>query len=82
MGHIINRIVHTYYIKLFKFEKIKTVLNQFVTKCFQHLNDVISEGESFKYLGSFVQRDGGFGMGLKHRNKYGWIKWREASGVL
>jgi len=44
--------------------------------------DVIGEIESFKYFGSFVQRDGGFGMDVKHRIKRGWMKWREASGVL
>jgi len=43
---------------------------------------VIGEVKSFKYLGYFVQRDGGFGMNVKHRIKYGWKKWREASGVL
>jgi len=33
--------------------------------------DVIGEFESFKYLGSFVQRDRGFGMDVKLRVKCG-----------
>jgi len=36
--------------------------------------DVIGEIESFKYLGSFVKRDEGFEMDLKHRIKCGWMK--------
>jgi len=44
--------------------------------------DVIGESKSFKYLGSFVQMDGGFGMDVKYRIKCGWMKWREAFGVL
>jgi len=43
---------------------------------------VISEVVSFKYLGYFLQRDGGFGMDVKNRIKCGWIKWREALGVF
>ena len=41
-------------------------------------NDV----ENFKYLGSFVQKGGVFGIDVKHRIKCGRLKWREASGVL
>jgi hypothetical protein len=42
----------------------------------------VSEVESFKYLGSFVQKNGGLDEDVKHRIKCGWMKWREASGVL
>ena len=42
----------------------------------------MGEVERFKYLGSVVQKDGGFEGGMKHRIKCGWTKWREASGVL
>jgi hypothetical protein len=43
--------------------------------------DVIGEIENHKYLGSFVQKDGGFSIDIKHRIKCSWMKWREASGV-
>ena len=42
----------------------------------------VSEVESFKYLGSFVQKNGDLDEDVKHRIKCGWMKWREASGVL
>jgi len=38
--------------------------------------NVMGEVESFKYLGSLVQRDGNFGMDVKHRIMCGWMKWR------
>jgi hypothetical protein len=44
--------------------------------------DVKGEFENFKYLGSFVQKGGVFGIDVKHRIKCGRLKWREASGVL
>jgi len=33
--------------------------------------DVVGEIESFKYLGSFVQWDGSFGVDVKHKIKCG-----------
>jgi len=36
--------------------------------------DVIGEVQRFKHLGYFIQRDGGFGMNIKHRIKCGWMK--------
>jgi len=42
----------------------------------------VSEVESFKYLGFFVQKNGGFDEDVKHGIKCGWIKRREVSGVL
>lgn len=36
----------------------------------------------FKYLGLFVQKNGCFNEDVKHKIKYGWVKSREASGVL
>jgi len=43
---------------------------------------VIGEFESIKYLGSFAQRVGGFVVDVKFRVVCGWMKWREALGVL
>jgi hypothetical protein len=34
------------------------------------IGDVIGKAENFKYLGTFMQKDKGFGMDVKHR-----IKW-------
>lgn len=45
-------------------------------------SDIIGEVKSFKYLGSFVQKDGGFDEDVKYRVKFGWIDLREASGTL
>jgi len=42
----------------------------------------ISVVEILKYLGSFVQKNGSFDKDVKCRIKCGWIKWKEASGVL
>jgi len=42
----------------------------------------LSEVESFNYLGFILQKNGGFVENVKHRIIGGWIKWREASGVL
>jgi len=36
--------------------------------------DVIGKVESFKYLGSFVQKDSGFKMEVKQRIESGWMK--------
>lgn len=44
--------------------------------------DVINKVENYKYLGSYVQRDGGFFRDEKHKIKCGRMKWREMSSVL
>ncbi|XP_025410679.1 uncharacterized protein LOC112683737 [Sipha flava] len=44
--------------------------------------DLIDETENFKYLGSFVQNNGGFYMDVKHMIECDWMKWREALGIL
>jgi len=44
--------------------------------------DVTGEVERFKYLGAFVQRDGGFVVNVKNKTKSDWIKCEEASGVF
>jgi hypothetical protein len=37
---------------------------------------------TFRYLGSILQKDGDIDEDLSHRIKPGWLKWRQASGVL
>jgi hypothetical protein len=46
------------------------------------IGDVIGEVENFKYFGSILLMGGSFGMDVKHRIKYGWVKWKEALSVL
>ena len=38
--------------------------------------------DTFRYLGSMLQRDGDIDKDVSHRIKAGWMKWRQASGVL
>ena len=43
---------------------------------------VVSKKDTFRYLGSMLQRDGEIDADVSHRIKAGWIKWRQASGIL
>ncbi|XP_070007282.1 uncharacterized protein [Nicotiana sylvestris] len=43
---------------------------------------VIPRRESFKYLGSIIQKDGEIDEDVTHRIEAGWMKWRLDSGVL
>ena len=38
--------------------------------------------ETFKYLGSVLDKEGTSKQDVQHRIGVGWIKWRELSGVL
>ena len=38
--------------------------------------------DTFRYLGLMLQRDGDIDEDVSHRIKAGWMKWRQASGVL
>ena len=38
--------------------------------------------DTFRYLGSMLQRDGDIDEDVSHRIKAGWMKWRQASGIL
>ena len=42
----------------------------------------MSKKDTFRYLGSMLQRDGDIDANVSHRIKAGWIKWRQASGIL
>ncbi|WVZ91450.1 hypothetical protein U9M48_037618, partial [Paspalum notatum var. saurae] len=54
----------------------------------QEAGDVSLEGQivpkkdTFRYLGSMLQRDGDVDEDVNHRIKAGWMKWRQASGAL
>ena len=43
---------------------------------------VVPKKNTFRYLGSMLQRDGDIDANVSHRIKVGWIKWRQASGIL
>jgi hypothetical protein len=43
---------------------------------------IVPKKDTFRYLGSMLQRDGDIDADVSHRIKAGWIKWRQASGVL
>ncbi|KAJ0888605.1 putative reverse transcriptase domain-containing protein [Helianthus annuus] len=45
-------------------------------------DQLVPQVTKFKYLGSFVQRDGGIDSDVTHRIQAGWCRWRAASGVL
>ena len=60
----------------------------YVFKRRKHILDISLEGQvvarkdTFRYLGSMLQRDGDIDEVVIHRIKAGWMKWRQASGVL
>ena len=43
---------------------------------------VVPKKDTFRYLGSMLQRDGDIDADVSHRIKAGWIKWRQTSGIL
>jgi hypothetical protein len=43
---------------------------------------VAPKKDTFRYLRSMLQKDGDIDEDLSHRIKTGWLKWRQASGVL
>ena len=40
------------------------------------------KNDTFRYLGSMLQKDGDIDADVSHRIKVGWIKWRQASDIL
>ena len=43
---------------------------------------VVHKKDTFRYLGSMLQRDGDINADVSHRIKAGWTKWQQASGIL
>jgi hypothetical protein len=43
---------------------------------------VVAKKETFRYLGSMLQKDGDIDEDVRHRISADWLKWRQASGVL
>ncbi|XP_015366174.1 PREDICTED: uncharacterized protein LOC107163320 [Diuraphis noxia] len=48
----------------------------------RYRTEVVDEVDSFKYLGSVLQKNDGFYEDIMHRIKCGCMKWREASDIL
>jgi hypothetical protein len=45
-------------------------------------SQVVPKKDIFCYLGSMLQKDGDIDADVCHRIKAGWMKWRQASGIL
>jgi hypothetical protein len=45
-------------------------------------DQVVPKKGTFRYLGSMLQNDGDTDEDVSYRIKAGWMKWRQASGVL
>jgi hypothetical protein len=43
---------------------------------------VVANKDTFRYLRSMLQKDGDIDEDVRHRISAGWLKWRQASGVL
>jgi hypothetical protein len=43
---------------------------------------VVAKKDTFRYLGSMLQKDDKIDEDVRHRILAGWLKWRQASGVL
>jgi hypothetical protein len=43
---------------------------------------VVPKKDTFRYLGSMLQKDGDIDEDVSHRIKVDWLKWGQASGVL
>jgi hypothetical protein len=42
----------------------------------------VAKKDTFWYLGSMLQKDGDINEDVRYRISAGWLKWRQASGVL
>uniref|UniRef100_A0A453N5L0 Reverse transcriptase domain-containing protein n=3 Tax=Aegilops tauschii subsp. strangulata TaxID=200361 RepID=A0A453N5L0_AEGTS len=55
------------------------------TRCEEEVSldgQVVPRKDTFRYLGSMLQEDGGIDEDVNHRIKAGWMKWRQASSIL
>ena len=43
---------------------------------------VVAKKNTFRYLGSILQKDGDIDEDARHRISAGWLKWRQASDIL
>jgi hypothetical protein len=45
-------------------------------------DQVIPKKDTFRYLGSILQKDGDINEDVSYKIKVGWLKWCQAFGVL
>jgi hypothetical protein len=45
-------------------------------------SQVVPKKDTFRYLGSMLQKNEDIDEDVSHRIKASWLKWRQASGVL
>ena len=67
--------------------KISRVKTKYIrpTKCQDNiymLRERVATVDSFSYLGSTIQTEGGCGKDVTNRVRAGWNRWREMSGVI
>ena len=43
---------------------------------------MVVQKDTFRYLGSVLQKDGDIDDDVRHRVSAGWLKWRQASSIL
>ena len=43
---------------------------------------MVAQKDTFRYLGLVLQKDGDIDEDVRHRISAGWLKWRQASGIL
>jgi hypothetical protein len=43
---------------------------------------VVLKKDTFRYMGSMLQKNGDIDEDVSHKIKVGWLKWRQASEVL
>ncbi|KAG2556461.1 hypothetical protein PVAP13_8NG079408 [Panicum virgatum] len=65
--------------KEFRLSRTKT---EYMMCNFSASGQVVTHKDTFWYLGSMLQKDGDIDEDVRHRISAGWLKWRQASGVL
>ena len=43
---------------------------------------VVVQNDTFRYLGSVLQKNGDIDEDVRHRISVGWLKWRQVSSIL
>ena len=55
------------------------------TRCEEEVSldgQVVPQKDTFRYLGSMLQEDGGIDEDVNHRIKAGWMKWRQKKVII
>jgi hypothetical protein len=80
---------HTLELKGFKLSRTKTEYMRCDFSATRHEEgdisldgQVVTKKDTFWYLGSMLQKDGDIDEDVRHRISIGWLKWRQAYGIL